>query len=66
VKNVDDVISGPDLSPKRDPIAEFYEQKREEAKKAQFVLEAAIDAKAPRRLVDAIRDWRDDLGDTGD
>jgi len=66
MKNIDDVISGPDLSPPRDPIMEFYERKREEARKAQFVLDAAIEAKAPRRLVDAIRDWRDDLGEMGD
>lgn len=67
-RNIDDVISGPayDKPPEKDPISRWYEQKREEVSKAQFVLEAAIEAKAPRRLVDAIRDWRDDLGECGD
>jgi hypothetical protein len=64
--DIDNVISGPDLSPKVDPISQYYERKRLQLKQAQFVLDAAIEASAPSRLVDAIRDWRDDVGNTGD
>jgi hypothetical protein len=63
-KNIDDVISGPayDQPPEKDPISQYYERQRERLKQAQFVLDAAIEAGAPRRLVDSIRDWRDDVG----
>ena len=45
---------------------DYYEQKRQELHRAQAVLEAAVAAKAPKWVLDVIRDWRDDVGNVGD
>ena len=62
-KNIDDVITD---RRGEDGIQAYYDQVRENVRKAHAVLEMAIDAGAPRRVIDAIKDWRHDAGDTGD
>jgi hypothetical protein len=65
-KNVDDVISGPDLSPPKDPIAEYYKRIDEKQRAIWKLRNVALQLGAPKRVMDALDEWHHREANTGD
>jgi len=66
VKTIDDVISGPDLTPPSDPIAEYYKRIDEKQRAIRRLMAEARELGAPKRIMDALEEWWDRESNTGD
>jgi hypothetical protein len=65
-KNVDDVISGPDLSPKKDPVMEYYERIDKKQRAIWDIRNRARELGAPPQLMTLLDEWWHRESNTGD